>query len=144
MNHNKKRKIQNIMINKINNSNSSFNLNEKRKRMSRSKEKIERSNTYKNDSLFRTIPIKINNNNIDLYMPSNNSEIELTKDTKNNNYCTIVPQVLNLLNLNIYKINSTNKSRLSSRGNKYRNKIKKIFSQRKLSTKSNTKKINIK
>jgi hypothetical protein len=47
-----------------------------------------------------------------------------------------------MLNLNIYKINSTNKSHISSQGNKSRSKIKKIFSQRKLNTKSNTKKIN--
>ena len=137
--HKNKRNIQNLITNKINNSNSSTNLNKKKKRMSKSKEKIERANTYKNDSLFKTIPIKINNN-FDVYMPStsNHSEIEITKDTKNNNYCTIVPQVLNMLNLNIYKINSTNKSQIYTQRNKNKSKIKKILSQRKLNTKSST------
>ena len=73
-------------------------------------------------------------------MQSNNSELEITKDSKNN-YCTIVPQVLNMLNLNIYKINSTNKSQIYSQANK--NKTRKNSSQNKISKKK-TKKVHIK
>ena len=56
------------------------------------------------------------------------------KVTKNN-YCTIVPQVLNMLNLNIYKINSTNKGQIYPKGVKYQNKCNINSSHKKLKNK---------
>ena len=134
-----KRTIYKSNLKKDNNSNSTSNLNNNKKKLSKSKDKIDKNNLNKNDLLFKTIPIKINNN-FDLIMQSNNSELEITKDSKNN-YCTIVPQVLNMLNLNIYKINSTNKSQMYSQANK--NKTIKNSSQNKISKKKN-KKVHIK
>ena len=139
VNNPKKRNTKKSIIKKVNNSNSTSNLNNNKKKISKSKDKAEKNNINKNDLLFKTIPIKINNN-FDLIMPSNNSELEITKDSKNN-YCTIVPQVLNMLNLNIYKINSTNKSQVYSQGNK--NKSRKNSSQNKIDKKC-SKKIHIK
>ena len=134
----KKKNSNNVINGYINSSDSSSNLNIVKKK-SKSKEKKEKSNVYKNDSLFKTIPIKINNN-FDLLMPSNSSDVEIMKDTKNN-YCTIVPQVLNMLSLNIYKINSTNKTQIYPKGEKNQTISKKNTSQKKL---NNGQKIHIK
>ena len=134
----KKKNSNNVINGYINSSDSSSNLNIVKKK-SKSKEKKEKSNVYKNDSLFKTIPIKINNN-FDLLMPSNSSDVEIMKDTKNN-YCTIVPQVLNMLSLNIYKINSTNKTQIYPKGEKNQTISKKNTSQKKL---KNGQKIHIK
>jgi hypothetical protein len=132
----KKRSINKPILKRITNSNSTSNLNKKGKKKSKSREKKEKA---KNDNIYKTIPIRINQhlNNFDLIMPSNSSEIELTKDNKNS-YCTIVPQVLNLLNLNIYKINSTNKSQIYTTQThyKYQNKKKKNSSHKKISLQS--------
>ena len=142
VNNSKKRNKKEIK--KVNNSNSTSDLNKKK---SKSKEKKEKQNNimHKTYTLFKTIPIKINNN-FDLFMPSNNNELETTKEFKNN-YCTIVPQVLNMLNLNIYKINSTNKSQVyhpPGGGDKIQSWAKKISSGKKLAIQKKGKKIHIK
>jgi hypothetical protein len=129
---------------KKNSSNSTSNLNKNKKKINRSKEQKDKQN--KNNIIFNTIPIKINNNNFnnfnnfDLYMPS---ELEIAKDNKNN-YCTIVPQVLNMYNLNIYKINSTNKSQMYNTLTSRHNSKKKNLSQKKINNQYMNKKIQTK
>ena len=128
-------------LKKINGSNSTSNLNKNKKKVSKSKEQKEKQN--KNNIIFNTLPIKINNNNFnnfDLYMPS---ELEIAKDNKNN-YCTIVPQVLNMYNLNIYKINSTNKSQMYNTLTSRHNSKRKNLSQKKINNQYMTKKIQTK
>ena len=71
------------------------------------------------------------------------SELEIAKDNKNN-YCTIVPQVLNMYNLNIYKINSTNKSQMYNTLTSRHNSKKKNLSQKKINNQYMTKKIQTK
>ena len=108
---------------------------------SNSTKNIVKKYIYKNISVKENnyIPTNNNNNNNNAISPipthphteanvdkNNNNNNIIIKDNKNN-YCTIVPQVLNMLNLNIYKINSFNKAQISNISNNLNinNKIEK-------------------
>ena len=91
----------------INNSNSANNIDKKNTYNTISVKDNNYNFLYNNNNNISSIPT---HNHTESNVDKNNNNNIIFKDNNKNNYCTIVPQVLNMLNLNIYKINSFHKA----------------------------------